>query len=284
MILPGSNACILALLVLTPSLADIQAAEPERVVLEWLSVRGARGYVLEIKTAGEQTILKQVVPTSYTVVHLEPGHYQVRITLINKFGKSSPPGDWERYAVVRGIASKALNVEPDRLLATLQPIPGPPDSPLVTPDLRPREDTVHRFDMAPVWRSAVLPGWGQAYQERRFNATVIGGTFAVATLSAALLYPTYYRNKTAYGKREQTATILVGAIPSTGLFAREALARDRHALNAHGRNLNVLTAALAGIYLWNLADVIIVQTGRGEIRAAARPGAEGFDVRFVCTR
>ncbi len=235
------------------------AAQTEEVTLEWVGTRGARGYVVEIKSPDRGIIHRSTTIRTYLLVQLKAGEYKVRITEINKFGKMNTPGEWESYVVA-----------PDRSAEKS----GEPD-----PSFDPLEST---FDGGGIWRSLLLPGWGQMYQKRNGIALWIGGGFAAGVLSGAILYSDYRRHKAVYGEEARSALILFATSPAAGFAAREKLNANRQALNRRGQNLNTLAGVLGALYLFNLADVTIAEAGRGRITASIGPGADALAVRFVC--
>ncbi len=62
--------------------------------LAWENVEGNQGYVVEIKEDGAGDIKQHKVKTNNIVFQLKPGHYQIRVAALNKFGKPALWTEW----------------------------------------------------------------------------------------------------------------------------------------------------------------------------------------------
>jgi len=274
---------LLFVMVAFASVRPVSGAERENVTLEWPVARGARGYLIEIKDALGSIIFTETTTVTHRVVQLEPGEYRVRITMLNKFGKFDPSRDWESYIVAKANdSSRSLPVVGN--VAAFSPgIDSVPANKTLSPDSEIITQKSESLDRGALWRSALLPGWGQSYQDRNLNALLIGGSAGAVALAGAILYPKYWRYETAYQQAARSAIFLFTLSPTVGFLSRQQLAVSRRAVNIRASNLNALAAGFAGIYVWNMMDVTIVELGRSQLKATLRPGTEGFDIRFVCT-
>ncbi len=264
------------------------SAGAKEVTFEWDTARSARAYVIEIKDANERMIFVQTVSAPGLALRLEEGDYFVRITQINKFGKAVSPGLWEPYSV-KGNALPVLAATSTAVSSTMD-APGTPaklvaradeEAPASVGPGRVLEEEL----MLPAWyprtpdwgfrggallRSALLPGWGQAYQDRPVSAGIAGGAFGSVVLAGAVLYPAYTRERAAYEAESARVSTLFLFSPTVALLSMQNLSHRRHNLNARAANLNALSTAVLGIYLLNMADVTISELGRGESRVVAR--------------
>ncbi|HOT44233.1 MAG TPA: hypothetical protein PLM53_06315 [Spirochaetota bacterium] len=75
------------------------AAETRQVRIEWEAVRGAHGYIVEVKNQEGRELLRKTVTTSYAVMDVAPGAYKIRITALNVFLKPGSNSGWTDLAV-----------------------------------------------------------------------------------------------------------------------------------------------------------------------------------------
>ena len=75
------------------------AAETRKVRVEWEGVKGARGYIVEIRNREGRELFKRNVKTSFAAVDLAPGAYRIRITALNVFMKPGSSSGWSTLTV-----------------------------------------------------------------------------------------------------------------------------------------------------------------------------------------
>ncbi|MBP7282676.1 MAG: hypothetical protein KBA66_13925 [Leptospiraceae bacterium] len=111
-----------------------------------------------------------------------------------------------------------------------------------------------------VWRSAVLPGWGQLYDGRNTPGYLFTGFFLT---SAAY----YYTTLVAFQKKEQayksTPFLPASDAQDTYLLNSILLSQTRSDYKTSEKTVNNAFYFLAGIYVWNLVDAF-VYSGRQE--------------------
>ncbi|MCB1140490.1 MAG: hypothetical protein KDK23_17155, partial [Leptospiraceae bacterium] len=81
------------------------------VLMEWTSVKIAEGYVLQIADEQGRLLLdlKDLNDPSVTI-KLQPGRYQRRIGIVNKFGKLSFWSPWENFRLVQTKEPRIANL------------------------------------------------------------------------------------------------------------------------------------------------------------------------------
>jgi len=74
----------------------LKAAGPgdRQVRLDWEAVRGAQGYVVEIKDAEGKLIYTKNATNNFVMVPLVPGNYRIRISALNVFMKPASSSGW----------------------------------------------------------------------------------------------------------------------------------------------------------------------------------------------
>jgi len=85
-------------------------------LLSWESVDGAGGYILEIRDSQKKVIVeKELDVTHYDISKLTPGHYQYRLTTLNKLLRKGNNTGWINFhiekaviPVVKSVSSKVL--------------------------------------------------------------------------------------------------------------------------------------------------------------------------------
>ncbi|MBN1495454.1 MAG: hypothetical protein JXA07_01710 [Spirochaetes bacterium] len=65
-----------------------------QVRLDWDAVRGAQGYVVEIKDAEGKIIFKKNAEKNFVMAPLVPGNYRIRISALNVFMKPASSSGW----------------------------------------------------------------------------------------------------------------------------------------------------------------------------------------------
>lgn len=89
----------LAAVIILLAAAFTAAAETRQVRVEWGAVKGARGYIVEIRNQEGRELFKGNVKNSYTAVELAPGTYRIRITALNVFMKPGSSSGWSTLTV-----------------------------------------------------------------------------------------------------------------------------------------------------------------------------------------
>jgi hypothetical protein len=88
-----------AVIILLAAAIPVAAAETRQVRIEWEGVKGARGYIVEIRNREGRELFKRNVKTSYTAVDLAPGTYSIKITALNVFMKPGSSSGWSTLTV-----------------------------------------------------------------------------------------------------------------------------------------------------------------------------------------
>lgn len=111
-----------------------------------------------------------------------------------------------------------------------------------------------------VWRSAVLPGWGQIYDDRKRTGYLFSGFFGLSALY-------YYSNLIDYQKAQKnyksTPFLPATQAQDTYVINTLLLSQARKEYKASETNVNNAAYLLAGIYIWNLVDAFVF-SGRQE--------------------
>lgn len=88
-----------AVIILLAAASPVVAAETRQVRVEWEGVKGARGYIVEIRNREGRELFKRNVRTSYIAADLAPGTYKIRITALNEFMKPGSSSGWSTLTV-----------------------------------------------------------------------------------------------------------------------------------------------------------------------------------------
>lgn len=86
------------------------AAETRQVRIEWEAVKGAHGYIVEMKDREGRELLRKTVTTSYAAMEVAPGSYKIRITALNVFLKPGSNSGWTDLIVKK---KEILKEEPE---------------------------------------------------------------------------------------------------------------------------------------------------------------------------
>lgn len=86
-------------IILLAAAFPVAAAETRQVRVEWEGVKGARGYIVEIRNREGRELFRRNVRTSYTAADLAPGTYRIRITALNVFMKPGSSSGWSTLTV-----------------------------------------------------------------------------------------------------------------------------------------------------------------------------------------
>lgn len=143
-----------------------------------------------------------------------------------------------------------------------------------------------KFGSSSIWRSAVLPGYGQIYRGDRLR----GGAFLGATLLTGYYYYSTYReyNSARLSYRQAGSLSPVSALSSNtyitaGVFAFVNQRRSR--MQVQSARANFAAGLLLTTYLWNLGDAVIASRERGLSDASppisATPAIQfAYSIRF----
>lgn len=89
-----------ALLLLAPLAISAETnGESRRQSIEWRAVAGGRGYRIQIRGAGGDTLKDEDVNESRVSLELRPGAYQIRIAALNVFGQPGRFSQWYDFRV-----------------------------------------------------------------------------------------------------------------------------------------------------------------------------------------
>lgn len=112
------------------------------------------------------------------------------------------------------------------------------------------------------WRSAVFPGWGQYYAERK-NASYlyIAGelSLATATVASVLLY-----NQAVVDYNEARSEYLVQIIENEIIRTRGNMTSRYDKVEKYRTLAQVFTALSAGLWIWNVVDAYIWHSPQAE--------------------
>jgi len=74
------------------------------IILRWEPVRGAGGYILEIRNSKRTIILeKEISASSYDISKLTPGDYQYRLTTLNKLKRKGSSTEWIPLSIEKAV-------------------------------------------------------------------------------------------------------------------------------------------------------------------------------------
>ena len=201
-----------------------QASSPVRR-LEWRSVRGASGYLLEVRTHASQTALQELeVQQPFSELRLDPGLYQVRVAALNKFGR---PGAYSRWY--------DLNLKEN----AAAPEPGWHwDSRALVPGLRPLQGDASWRGYAYIGSLLALAGYGWGQK--------LAGDALAAEAEGRLLLA---------GLAAQTGNPGMASL----LYLERQDMRARY--DAHQAEQRTAGWLAAGLYLWQLFDALYLMPG-----------------------
>jgi hypothetical protein len=84
----------MVLFFLCAAIAGEPAPDAGRVRVEWEAVKGAQGYVIEIKNSEGKMIHKKNTAANYLMAPLGPGDYRIKISALNVFMKPDSSTGW----------------------------------------------------------------------------------------------------------------------------------------------------------------------------------------------
>jgi hypothetical protein len=145
-----------------------------------------------------------------------------------------------------------------------------------------------------MWRSALLPGWGQYYQGRTQAAYIYGGSFLALAGTTGILYREFEVQRTQYNDAatdfinysplvvNYDSAAALGLVTILSLNKLEATRTQADQLATYANVGATLTLAL---YAWNLTDLWLYEPGKGMLTTVSpTPAGDGlrlgFHVRF----
>ncbi len=150
---------------------------------------------------------------------------------------------------------------------------------------RKREDAMEqmrgRSGWPSIWRSLLLPGWGQVYRGDMTTARwFLGGAF----LSTVYAYRANQEYKSARSNYDSSArtVLLLGLTASPGLVVGFVDANQkRNALASRANRTNLAFGFLGAIYLTNVAEALFFRGGPSQAETASPDQVRvAFSVRF----
>lgn len=81
-------------IIIMTAVLPLAAEETRQVRIEWEAVKGAQGYVVQVKDGEGREVAKKTVTPSYAVIDLAPGSYKIKISALNVFLKPGSSSDW----------------------------------------------------------------------------------------------------------------------------------------------------------------------------------------------
>ena len=290
--------------------------------LKWEAIKNASGYKVQVRNESQKIILdKNVTTNSYELgKDVEPGMYEHRIGVLNKFGVAKTWTDWVSFEVTISAAPRLTNedtvyiekevgtknivlegenfvqdtkvqilsskgslpvkdvqfITKNKLEATL----GVEDASIGEYDLvleNPHNKTYQkkRFIVVkerdkftrcslyePLWRSAVVPGWGQYHRSNQCGTKEKWKLKVYPAIAIALLVAYYQTNKdynqklAEYNESINTTFLIPRSNPLQIVNFAESEQKYTQVEQATTR-LNQVSNILLGFYLWNIADLFL---------------------------
>ncbi len=116
--------------------------------------------------------------------------------------------------------------------------------------------------LAGVWRSAVIPGWGQYHQGRQDRAKIYAGAALGTFVLTYYYYQDYNKKHKTYAGEADTLLAVTLAAPDS-VFAGAAAygysntLKARKEMEKSGNRTNQLFMGLVLFWAWNIADAVI---------------------------
>lgn len=232
--------------------ASALRAEQQILQLKWNPIKGATGYVVEVKRLPAGEAAAQKITESMVELRLEPGKYDVRVAALNRFGKPAAWSEWRTIDIV--VRQTPLVVDLQKKAAEPEPVKEP--------------EPTRKSERAPFWM-AVVPGVPQVYEGSWKRGAVYLALFAGAAsygsserraalplrsdpLNNAMLiqYAAFSNYPLADSSNSiRTATLL--------LLHRQA---NKDAYETHRKNVNSAAAFIGLLYLVHLWDYGVVMS------------------------
>lgn len=121
---------------------------------------------------------------------------------------------------------------------------------------------VSEATLAGVWRSAVIPGWGQYYQGRQDRAKIYAGAAVGTFVLTYYFYQDYSKKHKTYSSEADTLLgITIGAPDSVfagaAAYGYTKTLAARKDMEKSGNRTNLLFTGLVLFWGWNIADAVI---------------------------
>lgn len=242
------------LLVFSASAVFADAPSKRSLILQWRPVRGAVGYVMEVRDAAGRVETLHVA-ASQAELHLTPGDYSIRLAGLNKFRKPGIWSDWRAFQIAAP-DSQADRRPPQRLtLEKLQPHGTSKRDTDGKAGEAPRTSRSFR----PAWLLPGLPQWQQ-------EAPAKGALFAVFFFGS-LFYAYDQQKRAAFlaGAPAGNPFAWIGALSTVtvwdnllvpGLLMRQQLRANQDRVHAPTARARAAAGFSFLVYLLHLVDVI----------------------------
>ena len=117
-----------------------------------------------------------------------------------------------------------------------------------------------------LWRSLLIPGWGQYYSNRDRAGERVGAAFLASTLLAIDSQRRFHTTQQDYQSASNHLFLNVlasGTTPNVSLVALDvaAVSTNRGHLRQASTRYNVVFNLLLGVYLWNVTDALNYRFG-----------------------
>lgn len=140
---------------------------------------------------------------------------------------------------------------------------------------------------AALWRSALLPGWGQHYQERTQASYIFGGIAGGSAFLTWYFYRDYTPKRSSYESTSTSSLVLSLAAPDSiagpvAALAYSRVAEARNQMETSGSRSNLFLTAFILTWAANLGDVILFES-RGGAAVYVSPGQSmqlGLRIQF----
>ena len=101
---------LLVLGTLSPLYGETGTFSEVHIHLSWSAVQGNRGYVVQLQDESQTRLLQETKVKSESVdLIVKPGQYFIRISALNKFGKSSAWTPWKSFSVTGKTENQTLD-------------------------------------------------------------------------------------------------------------------------------------------------------------------------------
>ena len=214
--------------------------EGRPATIRWKAVSEASGYMVVVATMSGETVFSSRTNEEAITVRLPPGRYRYSVLSLNLFGRPSRPGQW-----------------------LLLDIAAPKTSPK---EIEKEDHCSERC--AALWRSALLPGYGQYHLRRERSAFAIGSVFAGLSLLFLDQRRVYLASLQDYRELDSPsvlASLLYTGNPLAGfsvyrdpaelMFAMQRYENQKDAVKTHYRRLSEIGTAMALLYAFNLLEI-----------------------------
>lgn len=249
----------------------IAPGDPVQRTIEWRSVDGSRGYVLQLRDQNARIIIERKLQTSRTVVELQPGRYSLRVAALNKFGKPASWSAWAQISVRR----------PARRQTTSDPPDANPDRAEVAAAMNAagKKQSEHETDSGGGILRALVPGLSQYQRGQTWRG--LGWMAAFGGLAATGY--SYWQTGNSLSLQAEAATPLLLLSPLSGQPAAPLLllqnrAGSRAAYDAAQSNQRTVGLIAGVLYLLQIADALWLapDSAANELRTGTDEGLIGL--------